>query len=505
MIILLLLLAQSFALAGEDFSVLEKKMDAFVEKYQPAPNTGIAVGIVRGPELIFFKGYGFRDREKKLPVTLDTRFAIGSVTKNFLSTSMALLEERAQLELAAPVRRYLPTFQLENEEIAKQVTSVDILSHQVGLPRHDLLWYLTPFQTPELFQKLPYLEMDKREGMGFRSGKTQYNNLMFMTAGILLEQVSGKAWQKFVQENFLNSLQMQDTTFDLSGFAAANVALPYAKETKLPYKALDQIGAAGSMNSTVKDMAKWVSLHLAGGEISGQRLIARESLEKLYQPRSRLGAGPLAMEYGLAFMISKIGENRVIHHGGNIDGFSAMVGFAPEKNIGVVVLVNQDGAGNFQYPLLVDAGKDMPPVALFPYLILEHFLSPPMGTSEIYSQSALNDMAIFLERGGSGVRSAGFIGPDGNMVGEFYELAYGKLRLFVGDKGQQLLDYYGNIFELRATAEENKFSVHLPESGEASGMVAEVVRIGSRVESVLMPFEPAVRPIRFIANPTSPE
>lgn len=540
------LFLSSYALAAEDFSEMEKQMDAFVEKFQVVPEMGIAVGIVRGQDLVYFKGYGYRDREKKLPVTANTRFAIGSVTKNFVSTSFALLQEQNKLQFQDRVQTILPDFQLELPAVAEQVTFEDIFSHQVGLPRHDLLWYFTPFTANELFPKLRFLETDKRQGMGFRSGKTQYNNLMFMVAGEALEKVSGKQWTNFVKDSLLDPLEMKDTTFSIQGFEGGESALGYSKDEYLPYKSLDSVGPAGSINSTVNDMAKWVAFHLTGSTKSAP-LLSRESLENLQKSRSTLGGGQMQMGYGLALMVSKVGDHEVIHHGGNIDGFSAMMAFVPKQNLGIVILTNQNGAGNFQYPLQIKEKEGAPPVSLFPYLILENLLPKSKGselevgsirssfekisTKNVVSslESALNvDFLLDLQSPRFQDQNLSWKGPSWNLElnvpynvstpespespkpspapifdAVFFETAYGRLELREGKTGEQIFQYYNAILEMKPTDKENIFELHMPSGGGKLGMQVEVVRVGSQVESILVPFEPAVRPLRFVKNTAS--
>lgn len=515
-----------------EFSNLEKQMDAFVEKFQMVPEMGIAVGIVRGQELVYFKGYGYRDREKKLPVTVNTRFAIGSVTKNFVSTSFALLQQEGRLRFSDPVRTILPDFELELSEVAKQATFEDIFSHQVGLPRHDFLWYFTPFSASELFQKLRHLENDKREGMGFRSGKMQYNNLMFMVAGLALEKIVAKTWTNYVRDSFLLPLEMNDTTFSIDGFTGGESALGYAREEALPYKSLDSVGPAGSINSTIKDMAKWVAFHLSGSTKNGQ-LLSQESLENLHKSRSSMGVGGIQLGYGLALMVSKVGDHEVIHHGGNIDGFSAMMAFVPKQNVGIVVLTNQNGAGNFQYPIQVKEKEGQPAISLFPYLILENLLpksessgaaidknvassllsnlDSPSANFDSISKSKTFFLPLDLQAPVALPTSPGGPSQDPSapqpsspiFTGSFYEPAYGKLELRSGEKGEQIFHYYNAIFEMKASGKENVYDLHLLNGGGSTGLKVEVSKVGAQVESILVPFEPAVRHLRFVSE-TSP-
>ncbi len=213
---------------------LETQLDQWVQMFQATPNTGIAIGIVEGHQLVFFKGYGQRDRAQRWPVTQNTLFRIGSNTKSFLATSLNILTEQGRINLDDPIQKYLPEFELENSEVAQRATLVDLMSHRVGLPRHDVLWYLAPFSRDELFSKLRYLEMNKKPGFGFREN-WQYNNLMYMTLGLLGEKVSGQTWQNLIREELLRPLSMENTNFSVEDSQKSpDFAQPYIGEVLCP-------------------------------------------------------------------------------------------------------------------------------------------------------------------------------------------------------------------------------------------------------------------------------
>jgi CubicO group peptidase (beta-lactamase class C family) len=501
MILSLLFCLGAFA-ADLRLNELEPKLDAFVKDFQPVENTGIAVGIVKDGELVFFKGYGYRDREKKLPVTQHTVFAIGSVTKMFVSTSLAILQEEGRVDFSTPVKNYLPGFALENSIATEQASLNDLLSHQTGLPRHDYLWYFTPFTPQELFGKLPLLETDKREGMGFRSGRMQYNNLMYITSGLLIRKLSGQPWQEFVRDRLTGPLGMKATTFDLSGFDSEDAALPYLAAERLPYKPLNSAGAAGSINSNVADMAKWVGFHLA----KGKGLVSPEALSALYQKHSDSSNPAMGIEsgYGLGTMLASVGGKTVIYHGGNIDGFTAHASFMPETGIGLVVLVNQNGAGNFEYPFSVEEEKGKPPIPLFPYIVYDHFLKNSGSDAGAVTRGALNEFSAAFERPLGG-QAQDFIetvqlatASPFYFGGNYADLAYGNLSVVTKADLSLSLNYYGTLFDLMPTENPNLFWVGV--DGVKSVISVEFETVGNDVAAVKVLFEPAVKPIRFIRS-----
>src|SRR5438552_12180302 len=150
---------------------------------------GLALGIIQDGRVVLLKGYGFRDVEQKLPVTPRTLMAIGSNSKSFTVVLMGMLADSGKLDWDKPVRTYLPDFQLYDDFATREMTPRDLVTHRSGLPRHDGLWYGRSFNREELYRRLKYLE----PSASFRS-RWQYQNLMFLTAGYLVERRTGRSW-----------------------------------------------------------------------------------------------------------------------------------------------------------------------------------------------------------------------------------------------------------------------------------------------------------------------
>ena len=141
------------ALAGLDEFV------AAIQKDWKVP--GVAVAVVKDGQVIHAKGYGYRDLEKKLPVTTQTVFAIGSITKSFTVTALGMLADEGKLDWDRPVREYLPEFRLYDAAASERMTPRDLVTHRSGLPRHDALWYNSGFSRREMVERLRYLEPSK--------------------------------------------------------------------------------------------------------------------------------------------------------------------------------------------------------------------------------------------------------------------------------------------------------------------------------------------------------
>ena len=327
--------------------------DAFLEKtIQDFRVPGLAIAIVKGGEVVYAKGFGYRDVEKKLPVTADTLFAIGSSTKAFTTFTLATLVDEGQLEWDKPVRTFLPGFQMYDPNTSETITPRDLVTHRSGLPRHDLVWYNNNGLTrKDVVERLRHLEPNEQ-----LRGKWQYNNLMFLTAGYLTEYLTGKSWEDSVRERVFEPLGMTRTNFSVDDSQKdADHALPYKEDDDekivlMPFRNINMIGPAGSINSSVNDMAKWVKLHLGNGKVGDKQVIGANTLADLHLPQMVMGAPAERKEltppsYSLGWMVDGYRGHTRVEHGGNIDGFSALVTLLPQDGLGMVVLVNKNGTG----------------------------------------------------------------------------------------------------------------------------------------------------------------
>lgn len=321
--------------------------DAFVDAAMAALDVpGAAVAVVKDGEAIYARGFGYRDREKKLPATADTLFAIGSCTKAFTTFVLGTLVDEGKLAWDEPVREHHPEFALRDPVAGEQMTLRDMLCHRSGLPRHDLLWYNNLAATrAELVGRLRWLEPNEP-----LRAKWQYNNLMFMTAGYLVERVTGRSWEENVRERVLTPLGMTRTTFSVEDSQRSDdFALPYEerkeKLERIPFRPITNMGPAGSINSSAAEMARWLVLQLGDGTAGGRRLISRTTLDELHAAQMVIGL-PSARrdisppDYAMGWMTDVYRGHPRAFHDGNIDGFSAAVALFPQDGMGLVVLVN---------------------------------------------------------------------------------------------------------------------------------------------------------------------
>lgn len=317
---------------------------------------GLAIAVVADDEVVLCSGYGYRDLDEKAPVTPRTLFAIGSITKSFTVTALAMLAAEGRLEWDEPVREYLPDFQLYDDVATQRITPRDLVTHRSGLPRHDMVWYAAGRDRRDLYERMRYLEpsADIRETF-------QYQNLMFMTAGYLAGQLAGTSWEALVRERIFEPLGMERSNFSVrTSQMTDDFAYPYARSGELfsdgetasgearqiDFRELDGIGPAGSINSSVEEMIAYVRLHLDGGEYQGERLLPAEAAAAMQAPQMVTQISSEYDElghtsYGMGFFVTTYRGHTLVHHGGGIDGFISFLSFMPGRGLGMIVLSNQ--------------------------------------------------------------------------------------------------------------------------------------------------------------------
>jgi CubicO group peptidase (beta-lactamase class C family) len=309
---------------------------------------GLAMAVIKENEIIYAQGFGQRDEAQDLPVTSQTLFPIASCTKAFTTAAMSKLADQGKLDWDTPVRAYIPSFKLYDPFASERVTPRDLVSHRTGLPRHDLVWYNNTTATRrDLFERLQYLEPTK----DFRSF-WQYQNLMYMAAGYLVETISGQTWEEFVRQNIFQPLEMKKSNFDIvqTTREASDYSHPY-KEIKDEIKEIPFYGAqaaiapAGAIVSNITEMSNWVLMHLNQGKYNGIQIISEQEVEQLHTPQMVIPQVSLYPEmpyasYAMGWVVEPYRGYPMIDHSGGIDGFRSLTTLFPRERIGIVVLSN---------------------------------------------------------------------------------------------------------------------------------------------------------------------
>jgi CubicO group peptidase (beta-lactamase class C family) len=308
---------------------------------------GLAVAVVKDDAVVLAKGYGVRKVGQSIPVTERTRFALGSTTKAFTAAALAILVDEGKIHWDDPVIKHLPGFRLRDPYVTRSLTVRDLLAHRTGLQRHELVWYRAPLGREELLRRMQHADLT----WGFRSDFT-YQNIMYLAAGQIIPAVTGKSWDDFVREQFFGPLGMSSSLTSFKALAKAdNVAAPHArlneKVQEIPGLDLDNVGPAGSITSNVLDMANWVRFQLGRGSYNKQRLLGSDTFQEMHTPQIIIrGESLLAKRhfyaYGLGWFLQDYRGEKVVEHGGNVDGMTALVAMIPEKKLGLVILSNMD-------------------------------------------------------------------------------------------------------------------------------------------------------------------
>jgi CubicO group peptidase (beta-lactamase class C family) len=463
--------------------------------------SGGAVAVVQDGEVTLCQGFGHRNLERGLRVTPDTLFPIASCTKAFTSMAIGLLVDSGKLEWDKPVREYLPAFKLHDRFATEEMTVRDLLTHRSGLPRHDMTWYGSSFGRRQILDRLQYLQPT----YGFRTA-FQYQNLMYMVAGLVIEQTSDLTWEAFVRQEVFEPLGMNRSNFSTEETQGSeDHATPYMERkddiVAIPFfeadNEKDATGPAGSINSSISDMSKWLALQLSNGQHDGQPYVSGVILKEMHSPQMVMGdtafyharVGMRLGSYGLGWMIHSMSGCVLVHHGGHIDGFSSSVAMVPDERVGVVVLSNLDY--NFA-PEIIS------------YSIVEKLTGSEVSDWSTRFEPIYREFKEGRERSKEKIAAdrradAPLSHPITAYVGNYEHPAYGvasiqqageTLELVLNDKLTLPLEHY-HYDHFRAYID--KFDREVP--------VSFFTDLKGNVSELSMPLEPGVEDIRFTRLP----
>jgi len=332
-----------------------KGFDQYMDKILKDWNiAGVGVGIVQKDKLIFAKGYGYRDYENKLPITPNTLFQIASNTKLFTTISVGMLVDQGKLDWDKPVQNYIPSIEFFNDELNKSVTIRDMLSHRTGISRHDMIWYKSTFSRKELFDRLKYLEPSLPLRQGFL-----YNNLMYVSAGYIVELLSSKSWEDFLSLNIFEPLDMKSTVFSVKEMEAnPDHGVPFneKRDTTLLYRIpiyedTQAVGPAGSIISNIQDLSHWLIALMNSGKYNNKQVIPDKIIKTTIEPTMGFPNTELENKgykeilntsYGMGRFTASYRGHLLVSHGGDLPGFHSQVSAMPYDSLGVIVFVIGD-------------------------------------------------------------------------------------------------------------------------------------------------------------------
>jgi CubicO group peptidase (beta-lactamase class C family) len=305
---------------------------------------GLGIAILHGDETALLKVYGQRDVEAGFPATLHTQFAICSVTKSFTAAGLGMLVDERKLDWDSKVREYIPEFRLHDPVAADRVTLRDLLCHRSGLPRHDWIHMPGDLAPAEMLRRLQYLEPSRE----FRA-QFQYQNLGYMAAGIVAERVSGQSWEEFTRTRLLRPLGIENASFSVEAMQQAeDAARPYIVVEEERHTAAYwpiRTTAAGAINTSIAEMAKYLRFQLDGGKVGESQLLSAATVRAIRTPRileSRSEFEEIGdLHYGFGLGCGHYRGNLWHPHGGGWIGWGSLISIFPEKRIGVMILTNR--------------------------------------------------------------------------------------------------------------------------------------------------------------------
>ncbi len=317
---------------------------------------GVAVSIVKDGKVVYSKGFGVRDIETKEPVDENTLFMIGSNTKAFTGTALAMLSAEKKLSLDDKVQKWMPSFKLYDPWVTKEANIRDLLSHRLGFEtfQGDFMYFDSDLTAEEVFEKMGKV----KPLYSFRS-KWGYTNVAFAVAGEVLYRSSGLTWAQYMREKIFTPLGMKNTIatsneIKTSTNRASAHTVHNGELKKIAYGRLDNMSPVGAISSSVNDMNRWLIAQLDSGRVDEKQVIPWRAIAETWTPHSILGdespifnTGHFSL-YGLGWFLQEYNGRKMVSHTGGVNGFVTSVTLFPEDKLGIVVLTNTDMNGFFE-------------------------------------------------------------------------------------------------------------------------------------------------------------
>ncbi|MCQ9156227.1 serine hydrolase [Acidomonas methanolica] len=313
---------------------------------------GVAVAVIRDGKVVLAKGYGIRKAGDPAPVDSLTQFAIGSNTKAFTTAALSILVHAGKLGWEDPVWEHMPDFALADPYLTRAFIVTDLLTHHSGMEigAGDLMLFEgSQFTRREVVDRLRYMPFTAPFRLNYA-----YNNLLYVTAGRLLEEVSGESWERFVQDRIMTPAGMRACTPaphapEPGEDRAAGHDVENGAARPVPWDNLPAVAPAGGIECSLDGMTHWARMLLGHGSLDGRVILAPDQVDTLWAPHALLPLPDYAAKtgthfraYGLGWFMEDFFGHKRIWHTGTIQNSTSYVSFLPEENMAVVVLTNQD-------------------------------------------------------------------------------------------------------------------------------------------------------------------
>ncbi len=315
---------------------------------------GLAIAVVKDDQTVFARGYGTTSIEAGSPVDQHTLFSIGSTTKAMTALGIGMLVDEGKLAWDDPVSEHLPQFRLADPVATATLRVRDLLTHNAGVPNTDVLWYEQANDLDTILERMQHVELYAPMYSGFT-----YQNVMYAAAGKLTEVISGLPWHEFIAQRIFEPLGMKRSVARLADTQQRdNVAEPHYRIdgsiAVIDNATVDSVAAAGSVWSSVDEMAKWARFLLRGCKTEDQKVLLQpNTCAELFRPQAIIDVEMYpAMSlyehqwftYALGWFQTDYNGRALNFHSGSIDGLVALHGLVRSENLGVYILANLDHA-----------------------------------------------------------------------------------------------------------------------------------------------------------------
>ena len=315
---------------------------------------GVSVAIVKDDKPILLQGFGNQALNGKKKVDEQTNFYIASCTKSFTALLALKMDQKGILSLDDPITKHLPEVKFATELEAEKIKIKDLLDHTSGMSNGPITFRLAYSGDHNLEKLVALLDHTKPNKAG--RGKFQYTNFGYNLYTIILDKITGKPWQKWLEEEIFNPAGLDRTTAYMSKVQLHNweMAKPHLGIHGKPVEEVylikndKNMQSAGGLITNANNAAKWLELQMNNGKLDGKQVFPAKMIKQSHLPSAVTGDKKQQFRpqsYGMGWGISEFEDQEIIHHFGGYPGYLSHISFMPSKKVGVAVFVNEGLAG----------------------------------------------------------------------------------------------------------------------------------------------------------------